>query len=85
MARSEYFMGRAFISEYLKLDPKYEQELKYKDVHSNARLTVVADSAEVEIYRIDKTKIYEFPVFIRKVLIDGLSSKKEFDWEYDED
>lgn len=70
--------------EYLKVDPKYSRELGGKNVYEPAKLTVVADSAKVEIYKIDKSKIYEIPEVLRKILIDGLSNKKEYDWEYDE-
>lgn len=41
MARSDFFMGRAMIGEYLKLDPKYESEVSNKNIKENARLTVV--------------------------------------------
>ncbi|KRX08424.1 Cyclic nucleotide-binding protein [Pseudocohnilembus persalinus] len=84
LAQGEYFMGRALIQEYLRVDPRYESELRKKDVHEKAKLSVIADSAKVEIYKIEKTKIYELPDMLRKVLISGLSSKKEYDWEYDD-
>lgn len=41
MSKSEYFMGRVLLAEFLKLNPKYESELKCKDVYANAKLTVV--------------------------------------------
>lgn len=68
----------------MRVDPRYESELRKKDVHEKAKLSVIADSAKVEIYKIEKTKIYELPDMLRKVLISGLSSKKEYDWEYDD-
>lgn len=77
-------MGRAFLQEYLKIDPRYEKELGKKNVHEKAKLSVIADSAEVEIYKLDKTKIYEIPEMLKKVMVSGLTSKKEYDWEYDD-
>ena len=46
-------MGRSLVNEYMKIDSKIGGKLT-KNINEKAKLSVISDSAFVEIYKIKK-------------------------------
>ncbi|KAL4498514.1 hypothetical protein ABPG72_019632 [Tetrahymena utriculariae] len=81
LVRGDFFFGRAILLEYLKVDPAAEDEYQ-TDPRERAKLTVIADSAEIEVYILEKDKIHLIPNILRRTMIDGLITRKEYDAIY---
>ncbi|KRX06802.1 Phox homologous domain [Pseudocohnilembus persalinus] len=81
LGRGEYFMSRSLISEYLKLDPSYSSELKY-DVFSQAKLSIIADSANCQLLRLPKSAIYMIERNLCRQFIIGVSQMPDYDFKY---
>jgi len=78
LTRGHFFGGRSLLC---KEDfAKDEEELKKKTILMGpARLSVVVDSAKVEVYELNKSKFEFIPEFLGKILKNGLKEAKEFD------
>jgi hypothetical protein len=53
LVKGDSFFGRSLLLEYLKIDPEIIEEY-HSDPRKKASLTVVADSAKIEIYVLKK-------------------------------
>ena len=66
-------MSRSLIDEYLFIDDSQKNELKFNPSEP-ARLSVLADSAETELYILNRTQIHFIEAALR--VIRGEKNKK---------
>jgi hypothetical protein len=73
--RGDFFGGRSLITRE-EIDPS---KAKLYAEQKKAKLTIIANSASVTLYCIDKRKLVFVPDNIVNALKEGLSLSKEFD------
>ncbi|EAS03004.2 cyclic nucleotide-binding domain protein (macronuclear) [Tetrahymena thermophila SB210] len=81
LQEGDFFMLRSLISEQCKVDQQILEQIDY-DPNEKSRLTIISESNHNEIGMIDKKFLHLIAPNLKRVLIDGLISMKDFDHQF---